>query len=34
VDHAAADPWPYELICDLPGHYAAGMHDELHVTTS
>lgn len=25
-------PGRYELICNLPGHYAAGMHTELDVT--
>ncbi len=25
-------PGRYELVCDLPGHYAAGMHTELDVT--
>ncbi|MEU7244151.1 sulfocyanin-like copper-binding protein [Streptomyces sparsogenes] len=23
----------YELVCDIPGHYAAGMYDELDVTS-
>jgi hypothetical protein len=22
----------YELVCNLPGHYAAGMYTELHLT--
>ena len=26
------DPGRYELICNLPGHYAAGMYAELDVT--
>lgn len=26
------DPGRYELVCNLPGHYAAGMYTELDVT--
>jgi uncharacterized cupredoxin-like copper-binding protein len=26
------EPGRYELVCNLPGHYAAGMHRELDVT--
>ncbi|MCK7627650.1 hypothetical protein MUU72_31920 [Streptomyces sp. RS10V-4] len=26
-------PGPYELVCNFPGHYAAGMHTELDVTS-
>jgi uncharacterized cupredoxin-like copper-binding protein len=25
-------PGSYELVCNLPGHYAAGMHAELDVS--
>ena len=27
----ALKPGRYELVCNLPGHYAAGMHGELDV---
>ncbi|MFE7235880.1 sulfocyanin-like copper-binding protein [Streptomyces sp. NPDC002405] len=29
----ALRPGRYELVCNIPGHYAAGMYDELDVTS-
>ncbi len=26
------EPGRYELVCNLPGHYAAGMYNELDVS--
>jgi len=32
LDHCDLAPGRYELICNLPNHYADGMYQELVVT--